>query len=281
MNEIREKSENKLTDLQKKLLELFDWFHRFCEENQIRYYALGGTMLGAARHNGFIPWDDDIDVGIPRSDYEKLRELSRQLNDSRFKFEFPDSDDKLFATPYAKLYDTTTTLIENYRMPLKRGIFIDVFPLDGTGNDEKTSRNFVKQAKHKYNFFMTRVAALNSHRSAMKNIAIVISRIIPYWICPNRNLRIKIDKFAQKYDFNNDTYGGNIFGNWGYREIMKNSVLGVPTIYEFNGIVIYGVEHYDEYLTSLYGDWRKLPPKEKQVTHHDFVSLDLNKSYLE
>ena len=62
-----------MTDLQKKLLDMFSWFHGFCVENGLRYYAMGGTALGAVRHNGFIPWDDDIDVGMPRNDYEKLR----------------------------------------------------------------------------------------------------------------------------------------------------------------------------------------------------------------
>lgn len=273
--------EKQLTDLQKKLLHLLEWFHNFCVDNKIRYYALGGTMLGAVRHKGFIPWDDDIDVGIPRDDYEKLRKIALNIKDSRYAFEFPDSLDELFATPYAKLYDMSTTLVENYRKMLKRGIFIDIFPLDGTGNDEKESLSFYRKAKRKYNFFMTRVAAINKNRSFLKNAAIVLSRIVPRCICSNRKLRIQMDKFSQSKNFDRSLLGGNIFGNWGYREIMSTSILGNPTKYYFNGITIFGVEKYDEYLTNLYGDWRKLPPKEKQVTHHDFVYIDLDKPYIE
>lgn len=94
-----------LSDLQKKLLDLFTWFHDFCVENKITYYALGGTMLGAARHKGFIPWDDDVDVGIPRADYERLKTIVAQTETGKYMFEFPDSEDELFATPYTKLYD--------------------------------------------------------------------------------------------------------------------------------------------------------------------------------
>lgn len=277
----KEASESALTDLQKKLLSLFGWFHDFCVENKITYYALGGTVLGAVRHKGFIPWDDDVDVGIPRADYERLKTIAAQTETGKYMFEFPDSDDELFATPYAKLYDASTTLTENYRKPLKRGIFIDVFPLDGTGNTEKESRRFCKKIKNGYNFFMTRVAAVNKNRSGLKNFAIIISRLIPYSICKTRNLRVNLDKRAAKFNLNDSKFGGNVFGNWGYREIMETSVLGNPTEYEFNGLTIFGVEKYDEYLTNLYGDWRKLPPEEKRITHHDYLELDLNKSYAE
>lgn len=269
-----------LTQLQKRLLEMFSWFHNFCIDNKIKYYALGGTMLGAIRHKGFIPWDDDIDVGIPRNDYEKLRKISSNVNNNKFKFEFPTTIDEKFATPYAKLYDITTTLIENYKKPLKRGIFIDIFPLDGTGNDEKESKKNFKKIKRGYNFFMTRVAAINKNRSFLKNSAIIVSRIIPNCFLSNRKLRIRIDNFS-KIDFDNSYYGGNVFGNWGYKEIMPISIMGTPKEYFFENIKIYGVENYDEYLTRLYGNWKKLPPKEKQISHHDFIELNLEKSYLD
>ena len=270
-----------LTPLQEYLLGMIKWFHEFCKDNEIRYYALGGTMLGAVRHKGFIPWDDDIDVGVPRKDYEKLRRICKESSkEEKYRFEFPDSQSNEFATPYAKLYDTGTTLIENYYKTYKRGIFIDIFPLDGTGNSYKESYRYYKQLKAVYNLFMTRVAAINKRRHPVKNASIVLGRLIPDRLLPVRSLRVYLDRKASQKDFDKMIYGGNVFGNWGLKEIMKTSIMGEPKEYEFNGITIYGVEKYDEYLSNLYGDWQKLPPKEKRVTHHDYLILDITKSYL-
>lgn len=273
---------NELSPLQMQLLNMFKWFHSFCQSNSIRYYSLGGTMLGAVRHEGFIPWDDDIDVGIPRKDYERLRFLSSTIKkETHYCFEFPDTHFKNFATPYAKLYDTSTTLIENYRHPYERGVFIDVFPLDGTGNSKKESDNNYKSIRKLYNFFMTRVAVLSEKRSMLKNAAILSSRLIPNMVIPTRTLRIMLDKRASSLDFDDCMMGGNIFGNWGNKEIMNTSIMGQPKEYLFNGILINGVEKYDEYLTNLYGKWKILPPAEKRISHHDFLKLDLKNSYLQ
>ena len=115
---------------QEKLLKILSWFHEYCGRYDLRYYVLGGTMLGAVRHNGFIPWDDDIDVGMPRSDYERLRELSKSIkNQGNYLIEFPGEDNPEYSYFAAKVYDTSTTLIEKQRKPIKRGIYLDVFAL--------------------------------------------------------------------------------------------------------------------------------------------------------
>ena len=122
-----------MTETQRKLLTALQWFHHFCSEHNLRYYAVGGTCLGAVRHKGFIPWDDDIDVGMPRKDYKKFLELTSAIQDNElYKVEYLPSKHG-FTYPYCKLYDIGTTLIENSRYKIKRGIYIDVFPLDGIG----------------------------------------------------------------------------------------------------------------------------------------------------
>ena len=124
-----------MTELQNRLLIMLKWFHEFCVEHNLRYFALGGTLLGAIRHKGFIPWDDDIDVGMPRADYNKLMELSDQIQ-SPYVLETPQSPAKDFIYAYCKLFNTDTTLIEKRKKNMKRVIYIDIFPLDGLGNDE-------------------------------------------------------------------------------------------------------------------------------------------------
>lgn len=112
-----------MTEIQEKILDIMKWFHEFCQENEIRYYVVGGTMLGTVRHKGFIPWDDDIDVGIPRADYEKLLANKDSLfkNENRYCLESFRDGKPDYEYPYAKIYDTQTTLVENCRQKTKRG----------------------------------------------------------------------------------------------------------------------------------------------------------------
>ena len=94
-----------MTDLQIKLLNMLEDFHKICIEYNLSYYVIGGTALGAIRHKGFIPWDDDIDVGMPRDDYERLKNLSKTLSLPEYEFEFSGKKD--FTYTYGKMYDTT------------------------------------------------------------------------------------------------------------------------------------------------------------------------------
>lgn len=272
---------NESKALKAKLLEMMKWFHHFCEENGLIYYALGGTMLGAVRHGGFIPWDDDIDVGMPRSDYEKLQTLLKTQKNSRYILESPYSENKDFTYPICKLYDTSTTLIEKRKKLIKRGVFIDIFPLDGLGNSkEECEKNFAP-VKHKYDLILLKVTALRKGRSFIKNMMVLLFKLIPSFLFDDKKKIKELDLLCQKYDFNSCKWGGNLLGAWRLKEVMPVEILGKPKKYRFEDIEIYGAEDYNAYLTYLYGDWRKLPPKEKQVTHHDFVFLDTEKSYLD
>lgn len=269
-----------MTELQKKLLNMFSWFHDFCVENNLRYYALGGTALGAVRHNGFIPWDDDIDVGMPREDYEKLRVMSGiQYNDSNYCFEFP-SNKKDFVYAYGKLYDKTTTLVENTRYKTKRGIFIDIFPLDGMGNTEENALAKFKKIQNLNNVIHTRICAIRKEREWYKNLAIIFSRIIPDFIIDARRITNKIDLIGSENSFDDSAYVGNCFGAWHEKEIHKKTIYGKPTLCKFENIHIYIQENADAYLRGLYGNYMKLPPIEKRVTHHDYLLIDLSKGYL-
>lgn len=273
-------NKNELTPLQDKLLDMLKWFDNFCRENKLQYFMVGGTLLGAVRHKGFIPWDDDIDVAMPRYDYNKLAFIMNNQIYGHYILETPKSEAKDFCYPYYKLYDVNTTLVENYARPLVRGIFLDIFPLDGVGDNEKDGLKWYKKIQQNYNFYLTRVAAVRKERSFYKNCAVVFSQKIPDFIVNNVEFRKSLDNMCQKYDYVESTWGGNLLGNWGKKEIVPLKIFGKPTEYLFENIMLYGPEKYDEYLTHIYGDWRKLPPEEKRVSHHDFLKLDLNDSYL-
>lgn len=270
-----------MTELQQSLLNIFEWFHNFCEKEKLTYFAVGGTALGAVRHNGFIPWDDDIDVAMPRKDYERFLEMTKNTNKFKpYVVESP-SEKKDFVYPYSKIYDTTTTLIENTCYHTKRGIYIDVFPIDGMGNTmEESIKNF-KVVKKEINLLCTRVCALRGTRKWYKNAAILLARCVPDCILSSLKIIKKIDRLSKRYDYDKCDFVANICGNWGEKEIMEKKWVGKRKLLKFEELNIYVPENYDAYLSRMYGDYMQLPPEEKRCTHHDFLFLDLNKSYLE
>ena len=267
--------------LKEKLVEMFKWFHCFCVDNNLRYFALGGTMLGAVRHKGFIPWDDDIDVGMPRKDYEKLAFLMQTKDCGIYTIETPDSKDEGFLYTFSKIYDTTTTLVENTRVQLKRGVYIDVFPLDGLGSTLQESKKRFEKIDFYFKLLLTRATGIRKGRSALKNLAVTFAGFIPDFFINNKKIQKHIDELCKQKDYDEFAYGGNLLGAWRFKEIMRVDIMGEPTLYKFEDMQIYGAEDYDGYLTHLYGDWRELPPANKRVSHHDYVYLDLNTSYLE
>ncbi len=267
-----------MTEIQEKLLSMLVWFDGYCREKGLRYYLIGGSALGAARHKGFIPWDDDIDVGMPRSDYEKLRALCAE-NDGAYRFEFP-SGKKDFVYPYGKLYDTRTTLVENTRYKTKRGIFIDVFPLDGLCDDYEESVEKFKKIDEKVNLLSTITCAVRKGRKLYKNLAIVLMRCVPSRFLSREKLVREIEERSKQTPFDNAKYVANCVGAWHEKEIVKREYFGEPTEMEFEGVKLFVPENVDGFLTGIYGDWRTPPPPEKQVSHHDYLAIDLTKSYL-
>ncbi len=269
-----------MNEMQCKLLEMFKWFHNFCVENDFKYYALGGTALGAIRHKGFIPWDDDIDIGMYRKDYERLKKFVKNHSDKRFVFEFP-GENKDFTYALAKLYDKTTTLVESTRYKIKRGLYIDIFPIDNIGDDEAEAISNFKIINRKFSLYLTTACALRKGRKLYKNIAVLLSRIIPGFIFDNRKLLNDIEMFCKKKKDDESCYVVNTYGAWREKEIGKREWFGNPVLHQFESMEIFCPEDYDAYLNALYGDYMQLPPIEKRVSHHEFLRIDLEKSYLE
>lgn len=274
-------TQHRLSAVQTKLLKMLRWFDGFCREHGLRYYAVGGTLLGAVRHGGFIPWDDDIDLALPRPDYEKLAELMKDQRFGDYVLESPKYADDSFCYPFSKLYDTTTTLIENKRRPLVRGVFLDIFPLDGIGDDITTGRDYLKQISGRYHLYLSLIGGIRKGRSFYKNAAVIAARAIPRFIADPTKIRISLDAMCRQYDFDRSLWVGNLLGAWGERELVSREIIGEPVDYPFEDMVVMGVEKYDQYLTHIYGDWRQLPPENKRESHHDFISLDLERSYMD
>lgn len=269
-----------MTELQQKLCDILEYFHNLCRENNLIYYVLGGTAIGCARHDGFIPWDDDIDVGMPREDYEKLKLICEKTSHPKYVVEYFGKA-KDFTYPFGKIYDKTTTLIENNKYKTKRGIFIDIFPLDGAGNTKDEGLASYRKVSKKANLLYAKVCAFRKGRSFIKNLAVLMMKLVPNFILSPKKIFKKIDKLSKEKDYNSSNYVINYVGNWYEKELTLKEYFGTPKEYKFENLKVMGPEKIDEYLTGIYGNWRKLPPVEKQISHHDFILLDLNKSYLE
>lgn len=266
--------------LKDKLLDMLRYLDKTCEENQLRYYAIGGTFLGAIRHKGFIPWDNDIDVAMPREDYNKFIGIVNAQN-CKYVVETPQSSCQEFLYSVAKLYDTTTTLVENIKIKIKRGIYIDVFPMDGIANREQEIRNNYKKIDLLNKVFAIRTCAVREQRSWWKNVAIIIGGILPEKILSTKKILLKLDKMCAERSFDESAYVGVLLTQYGTKYIMPKALFDDVERYEFEDTSILGVRDYNTYLTTLFGDWRKLPPEDKRVEGHDYVELDLNHSYLE
>ncbi len=275
---------NEIESIQIRLKEILKCFHIFCEEHSLTYYAFGGTALGAARHHGFIPWDDDVDVVLPRPDYERFIELFQKNNkDKRYILESPFSPDQFYPYPYSKIYDTGTTLIENINHRIKRGLFIDIFPLDGAGNTRREAYKIVKEVLFLSKIRKMIVCTPSSKRNTIENSFLKISnKVSDLFRIQESTIRLMIDRKCKEKKYEESSLVANLssLGTKGLDEVIPKEYFGTPQKIQFQGLEIYCPERIDEFLSQIYGDWRKLPPKDKRITNHDFT-YDLTKSYLD
>ena len=259
-------------DLQLELLKIMKVFHQICEENGLKYYMLGGTCLGAIRHKGFIPWDDDMDVGMPRKDYDLFCRKATELLPENLELKYYRTD-KNSPFHFAKLINSNTTLIEPKYHDYVEGIYIDVFPLDNLVKYNLSN----KLRCHKIWF---KHACIMNHCSTENKAGIVRKAFLRYSKMRNLDrLHTSLEKLMVKESNMKTAYLCNFLGAWKEREIIPADIFEQPVLYTFENCEFYGPKDTNAYLTSLYGDYMKLPPKEQQVNRHDYYYVSLEKSY--
>lgn len=265
-------------------LEILKDVARFCDKNDIRYYLGGGTLLGAVRHQGFIPWDDDIDISMPRPDYERFFATYNGSN-NQYVARAIETDSNYWRT-FGKVFDSRTYLEESYiRVPQKlNAVFIDVFPIDGlpSSSIKRMLRGRTQEfltvlyrgsacsytVSHKYNDSEKSNANFrNLMRSLLKFIAITFLRPLP-----TKSLIRLINYNAQRNDYESSDIIGAITEctHGARREFIQKSIFEPRRKFLFEGEQFWGPKGYENYLRNLYGDYMSLPPKEKRITHHDF-----------
>lgn len=267
-----------MNDLQKKELEILACFIKICETLNLRYFLVCGSALGAVKYGGFIPWDDDIDVGIFREDYEVfINKASELLPEHLFLQNF--HTDPAFPQIFSKLRDSRTTYIEKSvaKLPIHHGVYIDVFPLDGYPMKSRLSQS-LERKKTKYKRQLSCV--FDVPRSLKSSLMCKYNRLIGYHM-NTTEIVAKYDALISKYS-TIDTEVICNHGNWqGCLEYCPKEQYGQGVLMQFEGISVRVPEKYDEYLTQKYGDWRSDPPEEECVGHHYFSILDLNNPFTE
>jgi len=249
-------------------LEIMQSIHDFCIQNDIRYSISGGTLLGAVRHKGYIPWDDDIDCMMPRPDYEKfLRTFNRKKSD--FKV-ISCYNNKSFYQPFAKVINTKTILIGSGDRKIQNlGVNVDVFPIDGLPNEEKNRKRYWNKIGKKKNFSSVIYTKFMPNEFWIKKII----RIILYYLFrpfPANWYAKKLHKIAMKNSFENSIFVANSIFGYHTKEQMPKTLFDDFILLDFENKSFLSVKNYDTYLSNLFGDYMQLPPKEKQIQKHDF-----------
>ncbi len=263
-----------LKDLQRVELEILLEVDRICKKHSIRYFLVSGTLLGAVRHKGFIPWDDDIDICMPMKDYKKFCKIIQKELKKDFFFQNYNTD--ITSIWFAKVRKNNTTAIEAGRekMMLHQGIWIDIFPLIGVKNDKKWLKDVTKRVT-----FAKRILG--------KKIGLMECASLPFFKKFHKFLPLNIFRlicdFVYGIHFKSHEKFSSCYYLWGSKNLQArfpSDLFDELCEVEFEGHMLPAPKRWDEYLTLVYGDYMTPPPPEKRNGGSHTISIvDLNKDY--
>ncbi|HYO42213.1 MAG TPA: LicD family protein [Candidatus Limnocylindrales bacterium] len=248
-------------------LEILRELARRCDDASLRWFVIGGTLLGAARHRGFIPWDDDIDVGMPRADYERFDALCRRSGDGRYAWQSCRSD-PAYPFLYGKLQRADTHVVEVAlaALPIRHAVSIDVFPLDGA------PESAIGRRVHALAFKLaaTAIGARIRRSGPRRPVAYALRALPRSWATG------LVDLLARRFAYDDARYAVNAGGAWGYgRECQPRGRLEPLTTLEFEGMKVPVPGRWNDYLVHVYGDYMRLPPPDERRARHTFAILSL------
>lgn len=262
-----------LKTLRKKQTPILDCIDQVCRKNNLQYYIWAGTLLGSVRHKGFIPWDDDMDIAMPRPDYDRLMEHCHEWMPAPFEVigshNRPD-----YPYPFAKVIDGSTTLLERPDFFFPEGVYIDIFPLDGFPSDEQLAQKHLKHYRLWRHLLFLRGRDPFKHGKGPRSwYPFLLHKLMSLsWI------QNKVQGIMKQYRF--EDCERVIDFKLMQHGVVEKKWLGKEKAYEFEGKMYNGVDDADACLSAFYGDYMTLPPKEKQA-QHIYMYLDLDTPYRE
>ncbi len=264
-----------LREVQLEQLRLLEELDSFCKTHQLKYSLCYGTLIGAARHKGFIPWDDDIDVCMPRPDYERLLALKNEFDHGSIELIANSIDHGLDAT-YAAIIDRSLPCENTYSNTMRsKFLWIDIFPVDGFSEDMNEMRRIYDESI-KYQKILTLAGAKIGKGTNLKNrlaklIIVPLCRLYGEQRCID-----KMDKLAKSYDYETSTHVGVIAWGEGVKEKLLKTDFEVMTTIEFEGKQFSVMGCWQQYLKNMYTNYMELPP-EDQRGGHNIVAYRISK----
>lgn len=251
-------------EIQEYELDLLRAFSEYCNKYDLRYTLCGGTLLGAIRHKGFIPWDDDIDVMMPRPDYERF--LAQQIVCP--EFEVCSLELNTSVQPFSKIVNKHIQINNEYLDDLSIDyLWMDVFPMDGYSADDAKNQKDWKYLRILRFLFKYSVAKLGAGTTGFRKYA-KIPVILFAKAIGARRISNWIAEFCKKSKYEDSEYVGGKCWGYGPCERMLKSEWEKRVKVEFEGHEFWAPGCWHEHLTNLYGDYMQLPPVEKRITHN-------------
>lgn len=261
-----------LKDLQNVSLEILKDVHQFCVKHNIKYTLQGGTLIGAIRHKGFIPWDDDLDIAMPRPDYERFIHSYKSENGYKlFARGLSDCGEVYIA--YARVCEMRRTYVDDSAFPfstIKKGVWIDIFPLDGIEEDTTEQKRRMRRLKFFWHIGTLKRGAhtnIDNITTWEKKLKCIILKVLsPFLSYKAIDKHISICKEIP-WD-SAASYGNLAFLGYGLRDCHHKRVLEETILTTFEDAQFYIMKGYDEALREKFGDYMKLPPEEQRVGGH-------------
>lgn len=265
------------------ILDILKAFIKICEEYGLTYYCCAGTAIGAVRHHGIIPWDDDIDVIMPRPDYDRLLQIAKHTDFGNYELITP-YDDETYPLYFSKLANKNTTLIEDRQIPCVIGLYVDIFPLDATDDDVEKAMKL----KDKYTKIINRLNAVSTHNTFGEYMTLLMDvkewgrfviKTLAYFCRPalRRHLIRQMDRMSHLYDYETAKNVQVYTGSYGHREVFPKSWLGKGKEFRFEDTTVLLPENYDEYLRHFFNDYMQFPPEEQRIEKHNRAYLNIHR----
>ena len=257
--------------------DLLKKFREICQAEGMPYYLLGGTALGARRHKGFIPWDDDIDVGLVREDYDRFLSVAPKYLEEDQIIEHYSLDESYQDYTMKLSRAKVSFLTQRENTVVKQHIWIDIFPLDGAPDNRLLRWLHFRRIdfyRMQLSFHYIKDVRINEERPGWQKALVFLARHIPIGklIHPTGMKKALVREF-RKYRAADSKTIGNYMGAYREREFLPVADFGEGTDVEFEGEIYKAPRNLDGYLTNLYGDYMQFPPKEQQVPKHRIIDV--------